>query len=69
MKVNLLKKRWIEIEERASQLVEITTELDEINEDVDDYNIKNTTAYMLLQQELKMLYAEQLLIEKSGAMQ
>jgi hypothetical protein len=68
MNVNLLKSRWVEIEDRAAQLVDMLSELEEVNEEVKENNIKTTKAFMLLQQELKLLYVEQNMINKSGAL-
>ena len=68
---HVLQMRWMTIEERYGQLNSIKTELDEINhidEVIEQTNLRETKAYMLIELEMKLLAKEQLLIEKTGAL-
>jgi len=68
---HILQMRWLKIEGRYGQLNSIKTELDEINhinEVVEQTNLRETKAYMLIELEMNLLEKEQLLIEKTGAL-
>jgi len=68
---HILQMRWMEIEVRYGHLDSIKTELDEINhidEVIEQTNLRETKAYMLIELEMNLLAKEQLLIEKTGAL-
>jgi len=68
---HILQIRWMKIEERYGQLNSIKTELDEINhidEAIEQTNLRETKAYMLIELEMNLLEKEQVLIEKTGAL-
>lgn len=69
MNVNVLKRRWTQLEDKAQLISSMMSELEEkFGELNEEHDIKLTTIYVLMQKELKLTYQEQDVIEKSGAL-
>jgi hypothetical protein len=58
-----LRARWNVLEERSIQITKMIDELDEIEEEFDEINLKTTTVYIVLQEKLLNLVKEQRFIE------
>jgi hypothetical protein len=68
MNAGVLKSRWCAIEDRKLQITYMLDELEEIGNFQEEYDIKSSRAYLLLELELNMINEEQRLIEKTGAL-
>jgi hypothetical protein len=62
---NQLQRRWEQLENRLYQLTAILDDLEELEEENNEIDVKSTIAYMLFKKELELLNEEQSFIEFS----
>lgn len=60
----ILANKWARLEDRSQQITKMLDELDAIEFEFEEVNLKSTTIYIVLQKELELINKEQLFIDK-----